>query len=208
MSTMTVAAAPLPLREWLEHAYQEALDLPIYLKRAIEEIDRENAELWHRRTPAHKSMKQKTDPAAAETARTTDSPAVVHERLVRLLGFFGIRKTSGMVKPSAPTPAPPPRKDPELPKWAEEWNALVAKMPVGTVIEYLGLKLMVVGIGEAYLMRMYWGESCGFWTAEKLRCEYVDARGIIRTKEFTVNEALHCLPNADVEPPRERKANG
>jgi hypothetical protein len=27
-------------------------------------------------------MKQKTDPAAAETARTTDSPAVVHERLV------------------------------------------------------------------------------------------------------------------------------
>lgn len=31
---------------------------------------------------AHKSMKQKTDPAAAETARTTDSPAVVHERLV------------------------------------------------------------------------------------------------------------------------------
>ena len=42
---MTVAAAPLPLREWLEHAYQEALDLPIYLKRAIEEIDRENADV-------------------------------------------------------------------------------------------------------------------------------------------------------------------
>lgn len=38
----TVADNPLPLREWLEHAYQEALDLPIYLKRAIEEIDREN----------------------------------------------------------------------------------------------------------------------------------------------------------------------
>jgi len=39
----TVYDNPLPLREWLEHAYQEALDLPIYLKRAIEEIDRENA---------------------------------------------------------------------------------------------------------------------------------------------------------------------
>ena len=38
---------------------------------------------------AHKSMKQKTDPAAAETARTTDSPAVVHERRVRLLSFVG-----------------------------------------------------------------------------------------------------------------------
>lgn len=39
----TVEANPLPLREWLEHAYQESLDLPIYLKRAIEEIDRGNA---------------------------------------------------------------------------------------------------------------------------------------------------------------------
>lgn len=39
----TVADNPLPLREWLEHAYQESLDLPIYLKRAIEEIDRENS---------------------------------------------------------------------------------------------------------------------------------------------------------------------
>lgn len=35
----TVAGNPLPLREWLEHAYQESLDLPIYLKRAIEEMD-------------------------------------------------------------------------------------------------------------------------------------------------------------------------
>jgi hypothetical protein len=146
-------------------------------------------------------MKQKTDPAAAETAQITDSPAVVRSALFRLLGFFGIRKKPGMVKPSVPTPPPPPRKDPEPPTWAEEWNALVSKMPVVTVIEYLGLKLMVVEIGEAYLMRMYWGESCGFWTAEKLRCEYVDVRGIIRTKEFTVNEALHCLHNASAMAP-------
>ena len=31
---------PLRLREWLEHAYQEALDLSIYLKRAMQEIDK------------------------------------------------------------------------------------------------------------------------------------------------------------------------
>jgi len=35
----TVAANPLPLRDWLEHAYQESLDLPIYLKRAIVEME-------------------------------------------------------------------------------------------------------------------------------------------------------------------------
>ena len=31
---------PLRLREWLEHAYQEALDLSIYLRRAMQELDK------------------------------------------------------------------------------------------------------------------------------------------------------------------------
>ena len=35
----TVSQNPLELREWLQHAYEEALDLAIYLKRAIEKID-------------------------------------------------------------------------------------------------------------------------------------------------------------------------
>ncbi len=40
----TVANNPLPLREWLEHAYQESLDLPIYLKKAICDCDQERIE--------------------------------------------------------------------------------------------------------------------------------------------------------------------
>ena len=35
----TVADNPLPLRAWLEHAYQECLDQAVYLRRAIEKID-------------------------------------------------------------------------------------------------------------------------------------------------------------------------
>lgn len=35
----TVEQNPLFLREWLQHAYEEALDLAIYLKRSIEELD-------------------------------------------------------------------------------------------------------------------------------------------------------------------------
>ncbi len=35
----TVAANPLNLRQWLQHAYEETLDQAVYLKRAIEEID-------------------------------------------------------------------------------------------------------------------------------------------------------------------------
>jgi hypothetical protein len=37
----TVSANPLPLRAWLQHALEESLDHAIYLKRAIEELDRE-----------------------------------------------------------------------------------------------------------------------------------------------------------------------
>lgn len=33
----TVQDNPLPLADWLQHAYEEALDMAIYLKRAIEE---------------------------------------------------------------------------------------------------------------------------------------------------------------------------
>ncbi|MEI6870849.1 MAG: hypothetical protein WCL08_01070 [Verrucomicrobiota bacterium] len=35
----TVAENPLPLREWLSHAYEECLDQAIYLRRVIAEID-------------------------------------------------------------------------------------------------------------------------------------------------------------------------
>lgn len=38
----TVADNPLALRAWLQHAYEEALDQAIYLRRAIEQIDDEH----------------------------------------------------------------------------------------------------------------------------------------------------------------------
>ena len=36
----TVANNPLSLYQWLDHAYQETLDKAIYLKRAMQEIER------------------------------------------------------------------------------------------------------------------------------------------------------------------------
>lgn len=35
----TVAENQLSLKEWLQHAYEEALDQAIYLKRAIQELE-------------------------------------------------------------------------------------------------------------------------------------------------------------------------
>jgi hypothetical protein len=34
----TVAENPLTHREWLQHAYEECLDMAVYLKRAMEEL--------------------------------------------------------------------------------------------------------------------------------------------------------------------------
>ncbi len=36
----TMANNPLPLREWLNHAYLECLDQALYLKRAMMEMDK------------------------------------------------------------------------------------------------------------------------------------------------------------------------
>lgn len=36
----TVADNPLALREWLQHALEEALDQAVYIKRAIAELDK------------------------------------------------------------------------------------------------------------------------------------------------------------------------
>lgn len=37
---VSVQDNPLNLREWINHAYEEALDLAVYLRRCMEEIDR------------------------------------------------------------------------------------------------------------------------------------------------------------------------
>lgn len=39
----TVADNPLSLRQWLTHALEEALDMSVYLARAIEELDAKEA---------------------------------------------------------------------------------------------------------------------------------------------------------------------
>lgn len=41
--SQTVADNPLDLRAWLQHGLEEALDLAVYLKRAIAEIDKKGA---------------------------------------------------------------------------------------------------------------------------------------------------------------------
>lgn len=35
----TVEQNPLPLRDWLQHQYEELLDAAVYCRRAIDEID-------------------------------------------------------------------------------------------------------------------------------------------------------------------------
>lgn len=37
---ISVQQNPLTLRQWLQHAYEECLDQAVYLRRAIDELDR------------------------------------------------------------------------------------------------------------------------------------------------------------------------
>ena len=41
---LTVEHNPLSLRQWHQHALEEALDLAVYLQRCIEELDKEQEE--------------------------------------------------------------------------------------------------------------------------------------------------------------------
>lgn len=41
----TVETNPLTLEQWLQHAYEETLDQAIYLKRAMEELEKGKNEL-------------------------------------------------------------------------------------------------------------------------------------------------------------------
>jgi hypothetical protein len=38
---ITVAGNPLPARAWVQHAYEEALDLAVYLRRLLDEMKSE-----------------------------------------------------------------------------------------------------------------------------------------------------------------------
>lgn len=39
----TVADNPLTVRQWLQHAYEECLDQAVYLRRAMQEMDKRSA---------------------------------------------------------------------------------------------------------------------------------------------------------------------
>lgn len=66
---VSVIDNPLPLREWLQHAYEECLDQAIYLKRAMREMDLENAELCHGSEPL----------AAASGSPSNDKPSTKNQ---------------------------------------------------------------------------------------------------------------------------------
>ena len=49
----TVRDNNLSLKQWLQHAYEETLDKAIYLKRAIEQIDKDNGSSHNQPAACH-----------------------------------------------------------------------------------------------------------------------------------------------------------
>ena len=76
----TLADNPLPLRDWLQHAYEEALDQALYLRRAIQEMDaaEEAARPTPPLTPAQKA------------AYSTKRRAIMEALMPELTFLFGL----------------------------------------------------------------------------------------------------------------------
>jgi hypothetical protein len=119
-------------------------------------------------------------------------------RWTGLLGLFGVRST-GFSNRNTDTPEPPEYKEPkapEPPKWVEGWNKLAKQYPIGSYVEYLGIKMMVVNNGEAYsFQNPFFDCDVWEWHHPEMICEYVDNHGIIQRKKFADAEAMNCLPN-------------
>ncbi len=56
---VTVTENPLPLKAWLQHAYEETLDQAIYLKRAIAEMDKATKIMDHTQYPNTSKAKER-----------------------------------------------------------------------------------------------------------------------------------------------------
>ena len=125
-------------------------------------------------------------------------------RLVRLCEMLGIDGGCKLEEPSeafilAETTQPP--KEPDAPKWVEEWGEFMESNPLGTEIEYLGIRMTVVNMSPA---RYHESKYYVGWIEGELECEYVDNHGIIQRKCFTGVFALQCLPNDQVEARRDK----
>ncbi len=98
--------------------------------------------------------------------------------LQRIRGF---KETGGFIEPLKDV-QPPPKKDTE-PKWVKEWNHKIEYAPVGQGLVYLGVEMIVSSSKKA--SRDFTIIGCRvheFWEQGKVKADYVDSHGVIRTK--------------------------
>lgn len=83
----TVLDNPLSLRAWLQHAYEESLDFPIYLKRAMAEIDKQTVvkQAWPLIDRVHGIAEKHMPLGRFYSASTTDTLIAAMERHVEKL---------------------------------------------------------------------------------------------------------------------------
>ncbi len=98
--------------------------------------------------------------------------------LQRILGF---KETGGVIKPLKDVPKPPPKDT--TPEWVKEWNATIMAIPVGIDVEYLGINMAVSSSRKASRHFKIRGQIIQeFWNQGKVKADYVDSHGVIRTK--------------------------
>jgi hypothetical protein len=94
------------------------------------------------------------------------------------------------VEPVRPLPDPPEEVAPEPPEWVIEWNDFLNEIPIGTLVMYLGIKMIVTENYKSYYTNIY---NFPRWSDGGFTCEYVDSSGKIRTKEFNDKSASKLI---------------
>jgi hypothetical protein len=96
------------------------------------------------------------------------------------------------------------KKNPELiiqpaeesPLQAEE-REILDRFPIGSLVEYLGVEMLVVG-GGGTIDGLYTSYCCIPTRHFYIKCDYLNKMGEVKTKEFNLTESRMIKPATDV----------
>ena len=111
------------------------------------------------------------------------------------MNIQAIKKFLGIKAPT--TPAPTPEALPE-PEWLKEWKDFRKNTPVGSEIEYAGIRLLVTEVAPAQWHTFSFGK---YWEIGHVKGDYVDKNGVIREVCLPGHSALRLFAKTEVDYP-------
>jgi hypothetical protein len=84
----------------------------------------------------------------------------------------------------------------ETPENIKKWDELTEQFPIGSIVKYLGIDMIVIDIKKARERRVV--PAGPTWFIDDVVCEYKDNHGIIQNKSFFAYFAAKVLFNTQL----------